>query len=104
MHGSAPTAALPSSRKAEPPPLPVAAPPGAQRRPVFPRDPDEQPAAVLDILTATARPLQVSEVVQRFRGARRDMRAEVEDSLVLLAQYGQIALLPDGRYLVRRAA
>lgn len=73
-------------------------------RPAFPRDPDGQPAAVLDVMRQAERPLGACEIAKRFRSARRHLEADVQDSLILLAQYGHLALLPDGRYLLRRVA
>ena len=84
--------------------LAAAAPSAVERRALFPRDPDQQSVAVLDVLADAGRPLHPDEIARRFRSTRRRLRAEIQESLLLLTQNGQLALLPGGRYPVRRAA
>ena len=85
--------------------LVAGAAPQIGRRPLYPRDRDERSAAVLQVLAQARTPLDLAGIAGRFRnGAGRRTKAQIEATLIVLAQYGHISLLPDGRYLARRAA
>ena len=78
--------------------------PEAEPRPLFPRDRDEQSAAVLQALVTSGAPLQLEELLTAFRNGPPRMEAQIKAALAILVQYGHLARLPDGRYLMRRAA
>ncbi len=70
----------------------------------FPADPEDQSEAVWEVLIAAAAGLTIFEVAAHFRSRRRTLLQDVEAALLALAQYGHVGLLPDGRFLARRAA
>ncbi|WP_174301278.1 class I SAM-dependent DNA methyltransferase [Caulobacter sp. S45] len=72
--------------------------------PPFPTDPDEQSEVVLTMLAARGSPMSVSETAACFKSRRRRLMEDVERALLVLAQYGQIRVTPDGRFLARLAA
>ena len=70
----------------------------------FPADPEDQSEAVWEVLIAAAAGLTIFEAAAHFRSRRRTLLQDVEAALLALAQYGHVGLLPDGRFLARRAA
>ena len=43
-------------------------------------------------------------VATRFRSTGRDLVRNIDAALLALAQYGHVGVLPNGRFLARRAA
>ena len=72
--------------------------------PRFPRHPDEQSAAVLQALSRLGRPATAAEAAACFTSRRADLLVLVEKAMTVLAQYGHLSMLEDGRFLARRAA
>ncbi len=70
----------------------------------FPKDPDEQSEAVLKVLEERDNAMSVTETAACFTSRRRSLMRDVEDALLVLAQYGQIGVTSGGRFLARRAA
>lgn len=73
-------------------------------RPVFPKDRYEQPLAVKALLLASRGPLDALGVSRAFRGPPKPRLRRVEAVLEVLARYGDIVRIDDGRFVARLAA
>ena len=73
-------------------------------KPLFPRNPDEQSLAVLQVLGREGAAMTAEAVATRFRSTGRDLVRNIDAALLALAQYGHVGVLPNGRFLARRAA
>ena len=84
--------------------------PGAQptsralNKPPFPRKLDEQSAAVLRAMRGLGRAATVEDVIACFAGRRSRLYHWVERAMIVLARYGHLSVLSDGRFMARRAA
>ncbi|WP_370638355.1 hypothetical protein [Aurantimonas sp. VKM B-3413] len=73
-------------------------------KPAFPTDRTEQPLSVEGILIASGRPMAAAEIARAFKRGGKRIEPRVAEALAMLARYGHVTALPDGRFAARRAA
>ena len=72
--------------------------------PDFPKDRYEQPLAVKAVLAASSAAMDATAISRVFKGPARARVQRVEAVLRVLALYGDVMALPDGKFAARRAA
>lgn len=72
--------------------------------PVFPKDRYEQPLAVKALLARAEAPLDAQALSRMFKGPSKARAQRIVSVLQVLAKYGDITDLGDGRYAALRAA
>ena len=75
-----------------------------QGKPAFPTERTEQPLAVDAVLIAIGRPMEAAEIARSFKRGGKRIEPRVAQVLSVLARYGHVTALPDGRFAARRAA
>ncbi|MEF2070649.1 class I SAM-dependent DNA methyltransferase [Consotaella aegiceratis] len=73
-------------------------------KPAFPSERTEQPLAIDAILIAAGQPMAAPEIARAFKRGGKRIEPRVVQALTVLARYGHVTALPDGRYAARRAA
>ncbi|MBP0617677.1 class I SAM-dependent DNA methyltransferase [Jiella mangrovi] len=73
-------------------------------KPAFPSERTEQPLAVDAVLIASGRPMGPEEIARAFKRGGKRIEPRVAQALSVLARYGHVTALPDGRFAARRAA
>jgi hypothetical protein len=72
--------------------------------PVFPKDRYEQPLAVKRVLMSASRPMSAEALSRAFKGPAKARVRRIEDILNVLARYGDIVEMGEGKFVARVAA